>query len=398
MSWVKHRYRLMGMLLALTAVGVTSVALAAKTADSATELKDIRSQISSVERGIRANKKRRDQSQQQLQATERTIAALEHELKTTESRIAGKEVEVKQLERRSVVLRGNFDRHYQLLARHSQANIALGKPGNLKVLLNQEDIAAIERNQVYLDYINQARLASIQNVRNDLTELGELQAKIVTESEQLKRLREQQTGQQEKLSAEKERYAKMIAGLDRDISSQSKRLEQLKADAARLQELVARLSRESEARKKKRPPPDKSYTAPPAAAPMGKGGALPWPVDGRLLASYGSSRDLGNLRWQGVLLGASDGAEVRAISPGQVVFADWMRGYGNLVIVDHGSGLISLYGYNRSIEQSVGSWVKQGQVIARVGTSGGNEQPALYLEVRRNGKPQDPFNWLRLKN
>lgn len=397
MSWVKRRHGLIGMLVVLTTVSTSTGVQAAKPADSATELKTIRSQITSVERGIRANKKRRDQSQQQLETTERNIAALERELKETESRIASKEAEVKRLERRSVSLRTSFDRHYQLLARHSQASIALGKPGYLKLLLNQEDVGSIERHQVYLDYIHQARLASIQEVRNDLTELGELQSKIIAESEQLKGLRSQQATQQDKLTDAKARYAKMIAGLDRDISTQSKRLDQLKADAARLQDLVARLQRESEARKKKRPPPDKSYTAPPPA-PRGKGGSLPWPVDGTLLANYGSSRDLGNLKWQGALLGASEGAEVRAISAGQVVYADWMRGYGNLIIVDHGSGLISLYGYNRSLEQAVGSWVKQGEVIARVGTSGGNDRPALYLEVRRNGKPQDPFNWLRLKN
>lgn len=393
------RVRVSGLLLVLiagTALLYLASASAAKPDESSRQLKNIKSEISTVERGIRVNKKRRDQSRQQLEATERNIAAQERALKSTETRISEKQGEIKRLEQRAGVLRTSFERHYQMLARHSQANIALGKPGYLKILLNQEDVSSLDRNQVYLDYINKARLSSIQEVRNDLTELGLVRERIVSESEQLKTLREQQASQQEQLNREKERYAMMIAGLDRDITSQGKKLEQLKADAAKLQDLIARLQRESEASKKKRPPPDKSYTTPPPV--RAKGGSLPWPVDGRLLASYGSSRELGSLKWQGVVIGAQEGEDVRAISPGQVVFADWMRGYGQLIIIDHGGGLISLYGYNRSLEKNTGSWVKQGEVIARVGTSGGNDSPALYLEIRSNGKPKDPFNWLQLKN
>lgn len=392
---VGYSHRVFACLLA-GLLGLLPVLLfAASTADPSRKLKNIKSEISTLERGITVKKKKRSDSQLQLERTERDIRELEQQLKTTETRIAERQGEIQRLERRAADLRVSFEKHYLALARHTQANLAMGKPGYFKILLNQEDVANIDRNLAYLDYINKARLASIEKVRNDLSELGELQARIVVERDKLKHLRTEQSAQEERLTEAKKRYGKMIAGLDSQISSQSKRLDDLKANASKLQDLISRLQRESEEVKRRRPPPpDKSYSTPPLA----KGGSLPWPVSGKLLARFGEQRELGNLKWQGVLIGADGGAEVRAISAGQVVFADWLRGYGQLIIVDHGGGLMSLYGYNRTLDRGVGTWVKQGDAIARVGNSGGAEQTALYLEVRKNGRPLDPFNWLQLKN
>jgi septal ring factor EnvC (AmiA/AmiB activator) len=123
-------------------------------------------------------------------------------------------------------------------------------------------------------------------------------------------------------------------------------------------------------------------------------GRLEWPTDGRIMQRFGQSRADGRLRWDGVLLAAGAGEDVRAVHHGRVVYADWLQGMGLLVIIEHGNGYLSLYGHNQDVIAEIGEWVTPGAVIAHVGDSGGRAIPGLYFEIRKDGKPVDPDGWM----
>ena len=127
-------------------------------------------------------------------------------------------------------------------------------------------------------------------------------------------------------------------------------------------------------------------------------GKLAWPVKGKLRKLYGRHKPLSNLRWQGIVIEAPIGRQIRAVSHGRVAFADWLRGLGNLIIIDHGNSYLSLYGHNESLFKSAGEWVESGDVIASIGNSGGQKANGLYFEIRKKGKPQNPTGWCKAGN
>jgi septal ring factor EnvC (AmiA/AmiB activator) len=239
---------------------------------------------------------------------------------------------------------------------------------------------------VYYDYFNAARLERMELIRRNLNKLTRIEREISEEERRLQQLHakvEQEKAQLEKAQVERQR---IIAGLSRELQGKEQALKGLKADEKQLQSLLVKLQEVLA------DIPLDSTTDNPFKTRKGK---LPWPSKGRVAASFGSARVVGKLRWDGVLIAAPEGREVRAIHHGRVAFADWLRGFGLLLIIDHGEGYMSLYGHNQSLFKETGEWVEPGEVVAQVGNSGGRNEPGVYFGIRHNGEAEDPKRWCK---
>jgi septal ring factor EnvC (AmiA/AmiB activator) len=249
----------------------------------------------------------------------------------------------------------------------------------------QEDPARVSRSLTYYRYLSAARAARIEGLIASLARLDAVEQQIAARSRTLADLRAEQLRQKQSLEAARAERGATLARLNVELRSRSQEIERLKRDEARL----ARLVRELGTALAQTP-------LPPAGGAGGGQGRWHLPVKGRLIARYGSPRQAGALRWRGIFLAAPEGAPVRAPARGRIAYADWLRGFGLLLVLDHGHGLMTLYGHNLSLYKGVGDPVEAGETIAASGNTGGPPQPGLYFEVRQQGEPRDPLDWCKL--
>ena len=266
-----------------------------------------------------------------------------------------------------------------------------GRQEWLRLALAQEDPVALSRRVVYYGYITRQRGELLRQVEAELAALEVAARALRAELDRLARLGEQQQARLRQLAAAREVRLRAVRTLDQDLGSRQARLNRLRREARGLEDLLARLAREA------REPPPPIDEPPPPARPLPKGlrEIRELPVRGRLIGDFGKPRADGLLRWDGLMLAAPAGADVKAVRGGRVIYADWLPGMGLLLIVDHGKGYLSLYGHNQDLLRKAGDAVRQGEVIAHVGDSGGQGTPGLYFELRRNGRPVNPRQWIR---
>jgi len=270
------------------------------------------------------------------------------------------------------------------LARYVRAAYATGRQDQFKLLLNQENPATLSRALTYYSYFNRQRAERIQALATVLDELADIKENITRDTERLAELREQKAAARQRLDDQRQRRLALIADLARELGDQDARLARLRQDEQKLTELVAGLARELA------DIPPAEIREVPFHMLKGK---LPWPSVGKIRHKFGTPRGTGDLSWQGVLVAAQPGTPVHAVSHGRVAFADWLRGFGLLMIIEHGDGYMSLYGHSESLLKEVGDWVEAGEVIARVGDTGGRDRSGLYFEIRHGGTPVDPVSW-----
>lgn len=358
-------------------------------------LEQLRQQIQSLRHELDSDQQRNRDLRSQLRDTERHIGKVVALLKSLNQQLRQQQRELQKLHRARKTQQANLQVQRVSLARQIRAAYTIGQQEYLKILLNQQDPAAVTRTLTYYDYFNRARLTRIRNLDTSLTELRHLEQAIQAETAKLEHNQQEQSAEKQQLEQTRSQRAQVLAKLQQQILAKGERLSLLQEDERRLQQLLDRLATT--------PPAD---TAPPTdAAPSSEGtehtpfhtlrGRLQWPSAGRLSSRFGGARNVGKLKWQGVTIDAPEGTEVRAISHGRIAFSDWLRGFGLLTIIDHGDGYMSLYGGNQSLFKEVGDWVEAGDVIASVGNSGGNKNAALYFEIRHNGKPTNPLKWCR---
>ncbi len=345
------------------------------------KLKQLQGEINDLQGSLGGLRTRRDAEQKKLRTIEKEIGRLAHDLRELEREQKKQKMRLRELEKQQQQQKAAIKQQTRSLMAQLRTAYITGRQEYLKLFLNQQEPQKIGRTLVYYHYFNQARVEHIARLRNRLTEISRLSVQIEQERHELFRLAEQQHRQKQALETSRQARSKVLAMLKQDISKGSSRLEQLRQDERRLKSLLSRLERE-----RVKEPAEFS-------APFGSPGSrLQWPVDGPIKARFGSPRT-SVLRWKGVLIGAAEGQPVRAVSGGKVIFADWLRGYGLLIIIDHGSGYMSLYGHNQSLQKETGSKVKAREIISTVGSSGGNEHAGLYFEIRHNGQPVDPARW-----
>ena len=346
------------------------------------ELEAVRERISDLKRSMDRATRDRDRVTSELQAAEVRIGEqrllirdIEREQDFTTRRLAELEGEIESRE-------AELSTEATELAEQVRAAYMSGGQERLKLLLNQQNPATLGRMLRYYDYLNRHRAGNIEAVTGRLRRLAELRSEVVAEMARLDRLAERRNVELASLTAAQEDRRQLLAELDQRMATEGREIERLAAEEKDLERLIAELSSILS---------DYPITA---ESPFTEyKGRLTWPVAGRLIHDYGQPRS-GRLTWNGVVLAAPRGREVRAVYHGRVVFADWLAGMGLLVIVDHGDDYLTLYGYNETILTNPGAWVAPGDVIATVGDSGGQAEPGLYFEVRQGTRPVNPRGWV----
>ncbi len=351
--------------------------------DSEQRLKALQSQIKALRQDVDQTREQRDKERQALRHIEKRIGELHSQLQKTQQQQQTLHQQLKALGSQQQASQKRLQQHRDTLIELARLRHRQGEQGQLKLLLNQQDISTLGRNSLYLEYFNQAQLETINDLDSELKTLQQLEQQTQQQQDHLTQVEHRLNQQQTELADEQQQRQQLLSKANRQLRSQESQLRQLLEDAKQLEQVVQQISRENSKRRTK------------AASFSQQRGKLPWPAKGKLAASFGQSRHLGKLTWEGVVISAPMGNNVRAVADGEVVFADWLRGYGLLLIVDHGQDYLTLYGHNQSLNKQVGEQVKQNEVIAAIGNSGGNDKPGLYFEIRQKGKPVNPKRWCR---
>ena len=346
------------------------------------ELEAVRERISALEQRMAQTNADRDRVTRELEEFERAIARqrrllenIESERRRTARRLEALAADMAQRE-------AELERESRELAAQVRAAYMSGGQERLKLMLNQENPASLGRLLAWFDYLNRRRADNIEAIKGRLEALGALNSELLAQRARRQQLAEQHQRQLVTLNAAEEGRRRLLAELDARLADESREIERLTAEAQTLERLVLELTTILADY------PIRSES--PFAELRGK---LTWPVAGRLLHDYGQPRS-GGIRWNGVVLAAARGSEVRVVYHGRVVFADWLTGMGLLVIVDHGDDYLTLYGYNETLLTNPGDWLAPGDVIATVGNSGGRSTNGLYFELRHATRPIDPHTWV----
>lgn len=372
------------LLGALLFAGAVQAAGSDQAAARQLQLKQLRARIAGLQATLDREVRRRGQVQQQLRDSETRLAGLSAGLRRVQRSLAQAQARLTGLQRQQQQQQKLLGRQQQALAAQIRATYMQGRDSQLKLLLNAEDPASIERLLAYYDYFNKARAARIQAVRVQLDALVNINAQVQQQLQQLTTLRAQRAQALAQVKQERDARQRALATLNAGIHSRSQRLARLREDERSLEDLIANLQQ--------------TLSDIPADLEghhrfASLRGRLLWPVDGRVIQSFGAPIAGGRMRAQGDLIAAPLGTPVRAIAYGRVVFADWLPHFGLLVIVDHGDGYLSIYAHNQSVYVQVGDWVRAGETLATLGDSGGQNQPALYFEIRHQNIALNPYDW-----
>lgn len=372
--------------LALLVIGTAPAALSQSDEERArAQLRELQADIGRINREITSASARRDSLQGQLREAERQQSAIQRALNDNRARIAEQNTALAGLRSEQAELQQALSDQQSRIAVEMRTAWQMGQQGQLKVLLNQERPDTVARMMTYYRYFFRARNDLLLAYRDTLDKLATTQQNIDSTLADLRAREEQLTGQQRKLAAAQRSREQAVAQLNSSIADNSARLKQLEQDRKELQALIDAIEKAVV-----------NLQVPDNYQPFSEArGKMPWPVPGRASHRFGNARNQGKMRWQGVKIPGTAGIEVKAIHHGRVVYSDWLRGMGLLLIIDHGDGFMSLYAHNQTLLRDVGEWVTAGTTISTLGNSGGLDSPALYFEIRHRGKPVNPADWCR---
>lgn len=349
------------------------------------QLQALQADIKRINREIASASTRRDKLQKQLRDADKQLGQIQRNIADNKREIAENRRELEELERERAGLEQARDEQQGRIATELRTAWQMGRQGQLKVLLNQESPHTVARAMGYYRYFFEARNELLGQYRDTLTQLRELEQRIDAGLQHLDQQQETLKNQQANLARAQENRKLAVAELNDSIDSKGTRLKEMERDRKELESLLQAIE---EAVVNLQVPDN--YQAFEVMR-----GKMPWPVKGKPSNRFGRPRNEGKMRWQGVNIPAREGTTVRAIHHGRVVYADWFRGSGLLLIIDHGDGYMSLYAHNQSLLREVGEWVTAGTAISTVGSSGGQDRAGLYFEIRHQGKPSNPSSWCR---
>ena len=359
-------------------------------AEQAESQMEIEARLKALEKEISEYKETLDNTQGQkpeieatLERNEQGINKLINEIDTIEKELDNTNDKVSSLTAKQKELLTVKSEQQYYIEQQIRAAYKIGSQEYLKVLLNQEDPNEIARMLTYYDYFNQARSRQIESYNLTLLDLSRVTQQLAEETVVLGSQR-RALGEQQKTLANVQKEKQMtLKALISQISTAGSALLKLEQDRGSLEQLLGKLEENLG-----------KLDAPRSAQPFaGMQGKLLLPVAGRISHRFGNQRNQGKLRWHGIFIDAAEGESVHAVHYGRVVFSDWLRGFGLLMIISHGEGYMSLYGHNQALFRKTGDWVSAGEVVAAVGDSGGQDKTGLYFEIRIDGKPNNPQNW-----
>jgi septal ring factor EnvC (AmiA/AmiB activator) len=350
------------------------------------ELETLRRQIESTRARVEESRLARDELQDELQRLERRGAELAADLRRAEEALRAARGRLESLGADRSARERELALERDALARQVRAEFRLGQRDYLAILLNQQDPSTISRALAYHRYYTRARADRVRAVREQIDALAEVESSIRAQEGTLKELQAEKATAQAALGAERAARGELLARLHQTVRAGGDELRRLGENARELERVIEALRGVI---------PDVPETLGGGPGFAERKGSLPWPTAGRIRHAFGSPRQAAGLLWQGVLLEARRGGVVTAVHLGRVAFADWLRGFGLLVVLDHGEGYMTLYGHNETLLKQVGEWVDTGEALATVGDSGGQATTGLYFEVRRQGSPLNPAEWCR---
>lgn len=343
------------------------------------DLQAISQDIRQLKGRLGALNKERSTTETRLLRTEKAIQQLQGDIRTVERQIGERQQQISQLKTQQRTLSEKRDRQKTQLAASLQSLYQSGRDSRIKLLLNQENPDELSRQLVYLDYFQTAQMEAVRGFEAILDRLQVNRQQQLQAQQQLQMRRDSLKEKSRQLEQEKRQRQTLINQLADQFRQGDSQLGQLEKQRQELEGILASLASQPADRQK------------PFARMKGR---LPWPAQGKLLFGYNQSRSDSPVAWQGIFIATADNIQVSAVHDGQVVFADWLRGYGLLIIVDHGQGYLTLYAHNRSLLKKEGDQVLAGETLALAGETGGQPTAGLYFELRRAGKPEDPLTWL----
>ncbi len=350
--------------------------------DKGKELRKVQTEIKVVSKQLLRLKKQADQANAELKQLEVQYGKLARSVRTLAKQVQSKQQRIANIRKDIQVQKSWLAAQKTQLAGQVKAAYALGGQEQLKLWFNQQEAERTSRIMTYYQYFNKARLAKLERINASLQLLSALEQEKQQEKQVLAGLLTDKKAQQSQLSATKTQRKKLLVKIKQAYKKNSSQLSRLQKNARQLKRLVTRLQKNTQ----------NSVLSDSPALPFAQlKGKLPWPIRGKIVRSFGSRRS--DSKWQGVLLRAAEGTKVRAIAHGQVVFADWFKGHGFLLIIKHDKSYLSLYAFNQNLDKEQGDWVEAGELIATVGNSGGQDKAGLYFEIRKKGKPQNPKKW-----
>jgi murein hydrolase activator len=402
-----------GIRLLLVVIGISPAWAVAADADSR-ELAEVQSKIRRVGTDVRNLGAEKTAQLEQLKSLEKQYGELANALIAIKAEVKQQEQLLQDVRGKVSATQKDIKTQQHGLEGLIKSAYATGDNDGLKVILNQRDPSLSGRMLVYQDYISKARLQKLQSIQEDLKTLRQLEAQKDTETQLLQIALDKKQRETDAMQTLKNQREKLLAEIDNDYSSKKDQLERLIHDEKKLEALVASIQKTDDNAPSDPPPatetnrsamqqpprPEQepaarqekfSTESSPSKAFADLQGQLPWPVQGTIIARFGSRRF--ETSWDGAVIGAHEGADIHAVAAGRVVYADWLRGYGLMIIVDHGKGYMSLYAFNQSLHKNVGEQVRAGETLASVGRSGGRSEAALYFGIRKKGRPVDPEQW-----
>ena len=389
------RAALVALLLAAVFAAVPPAAAAPRPSDTAAAQKQLaqtRKRIQALAEEQKRIEAERNAAARELREADGQVARGQRALDATTAQIAELDAQLDQALAQQATLAASLSGQRAELAALLRSAYALGGHGQLQVLLEQDRMGDLARVLAYHRYFERDRSARIGRLQAQLRSLAELGEQIRGRQAELEATRARQ---QAELAARKQDRRKLVASLDGKFRNRTSRLAALGRDEKATQALLAKLRRAMAQAPRPRPRPRSESGAKAAVSdPRIPSGALRLPVTGSVLAGFGGTLPDGH-RSQGLLIAGAAGAPVQAVRAGRVAYADWLKGYGLLLILDHGGGYMSLYAFNDTLLKNAGDAVEAGEAIATLGSSGGQGRPALYFELRRDGQPQDPRSWLQ---
>lgn len=372
--------------------GIAALVLCVVTADGAAaaatptpqQLERVRQNIQSLRDELNNTRETRRDVRAQLTDTEQHIAATLKKIRGINADIDTNTRRVQELLVQRRQLHTSLDKHRDALARQIRSAYIVGRQDYVKMLLNQEQPMMVGRVLADYRYLDRARREQMETIAAKMAQLRAVENSISTENEALSQLAAGLSQEKNALLLMQAERKQMLGRIDRELNDKTQRLSRLTADEKRLSELLRRLQNEFD---------DIPFNVDGKGSFARLRGKLPWPATGRVAVEYGATRGAGSLNWQGVVLSADEGSAVRAVWRGRVAFSGWLNGYGQVMVLEHGDGYMSVYGYNQSLAKEVGDWTESGEIIATVGDSGGQRNAGLYFEIRHNGKPDNPAKW-----
>ena len=354
--------------------------------EQAEQLKQLRQRIEKLSQEVAITRDRHDKARNQLRDIDLRISKHVRELKYIHFRLGQQDRRLGQLYHDRKVYQQDLQIQRKLLGKQIHTAYIMGQQAYFKILLSQDDPAAAGRTLKYYDYFHRSRTELINRANTALARFEQNKHDITREKKRLSDLRAHSLIKKAQLETDSQQRSTMVASLNQQLQGKTETLNRMLEDERQLQRLlngIEKLMPDALSMKKRK----QNFQS--------LKGKMTWPAAGTIQRLYGSKRGNSQASWNGIIIQAREGNEVHAVAHGRVAYADWLRGYGLLLIIDHGNGYMSLYGHNQSLLKETGDWIDANEVIATIGNTDGHTQSGLYFEIRHKGKPTNPINWCR---